>query len=130
MEQIILRTAAIITALGIILGLIPKVRKWYEARKEKKKKFETQVIQSLDEIKDGLQGTQEDIKMIIHDRLKTGRGRCVSQQWCPSEEKSSLLEMYDAYNKKGYNSLIDSYAEDISHLPEFPPDDARATKPM
>jgi hypothetical protein len=130
MEQAIYWLAGILTALGTIIGTWVKVRQWYLKRKEKKKQFEATVIQSLDDIKKGLQSTQEDVTMLMHDRLKTGHGRCMSQQWCPAEEKSSLLEMYDAYDKKGYNSLIASYAEDISHLPEIPPSDARAFKPM
>jgi hypothetical protein len=134
MEQIILRIAAIVGALGGIIGAGIKVKGWLKKRAAKKKEFETKVLESLAKINDDMHGVGDDVATIIRDRLETAHSHYMRVGWCPDREKGSLLKMYDSYTTKGYNSLIDSYAEDISSLQEFPPRgntaDACSIRPM
>lgn len=120
MENLLLRIAAIVTALSVIIGACVKTKKWIKSKKEKKAAFENQVLESLQQINSNMNLISDDVVMIIRDRLKSAHGYYMRAGWCPAVEKGSLLEMYDTYTDKGHNSLISSYAEDISSLPEFP----------
>ena len=63
-----------------------------------------------------------DISMILWDRLSQAHNFYTTRGWASAEEKERLIAMHKAYQDRGRNHLSDSFEQDLLKLPEHPPD--------
>ena len=142
MEEI-LKWGGIASAIGAILGLGAKLWKWYSSRKsarrEEEKAFQNKVLSKLEDvqkhaennflnvqtelfgIKNEIKDSQDSIGYLQCDRLMQSYDHWMEVGYCPTEAKTRLLKMYDAYHKSGRNTVADGFKDDIQDLPPFPP---------
>ena len=132
-ETEILKWGGIAGAISAIIALITLVWKAYKRRRDKKQQerlaFQNTVLDELKGIKDKIEvldskvtETQENTAELQCNELKHAYNSFMRLGYCPTEDKARILDLYDKYHKKGYNSLADGFAQDIKELPAFPPD--------
>ena len=61
-----------------------------------------------------------DISMILWDRLCQAHNYYMTRGWATSEEKERLITMHKAYQDRGRNHLSSSFEQDLLKLPEHP----------
>ncbi len=65
---------------------------------------------------------QEDIADILCDRLNQAYDYWMKKGWCPKADKQRLFDMHERYSALGRNHLAKHYRDDLTELPEHPPD--------
>lgn len=123
--ELIAKIAAIAAACVTVITAAVKVTK---TCKEKRAKYESQVLQGLENMQKQLNdmdkklsSMSEDVANIEGELLTQAHEELTTKGWCSPERKSALQARYESYHKKGYNHLKETYMEDIFALPEHKP---------
>ena len=61
-----------------------------------------------------------DISMILWDRLSQAHHYLMARGWASPDEKERLIAMHKAYQDRGRNHLSASFEQDLLKLPEHP----------
>lgn len=111
---------AIAAIIGLFLLFFKPIKKRFVAMRKKRKSFEDNVLQKLEDIKRDVRSLTDDVAELQGDRLMQAHAFYMKQGWCSQERKAILCNWKKSYSEKGYNHLVDTYEKDINGLPESP----------
>jgi hypothetical protein len=113
----------IVGTIGGIIGLckvvVMPLVKSYQRWRVSHPPFKRTVLSTLKQLKKGQEGFDDFNAALLRERLESAYTiYFLEMGWCPSGEKRLIKELFDIYEKRGWNHIDLKHRESMMSLPE------------